>query len=247
MNWNSSWDDTRGGPKAGNFGRVVLLAVVVAILLHALAIYVLGRIPFVADITEVIEWRSRSFNVEQVEFLPESVVEEVVSEAKDSAPPEDSASLMMEVEELLPLLDNLEVDVSPEILEPEVSLKLEDPALIGEESGDLLEPVQAPEVSADLVELGSSEIIFTEVPEGQVVIEEGAVSADVPDPDEYLRDAVRKGAGGLSEEGTLEGYSSLGDLLSLPKGELNESKAALPSDLLSVSYTHLTLPTIYSV
>lgn len=232
MDQTSSWDESQRAAKGGGFGRWVLLAVAVAVILHAVVLYAMGRIPFVLGITEALEWQSRSFNVEQVEMMPEAAVEELVPGVEEAAPPEDAGSLLMEIEELLPQLENFDIDISPNISEPEVALKMEAPALMGEESGELLEPVRAPEVSPDLVEVGSAELLFAEVPDGQVVIEEGAVTAEMPDSDEYLREAVRKGAGGLSEEGVLEGYTSLGGLLSLPTGELNKSRAALPSDLL---------------
>jgi OOP family OmpA-OmpF porin len=173
----------------------------------------------------------RSVNVQQVEVQPENAP---VPPDKEEVPkpPEDAASLLTEVEELLPELLNIDIDVSPDIAEPDVAIKMEKPALEGDEAGDLLEPVKAPEVSAKLDELGSNEPIFTEVPEGRVVIEEGSVSADIPDPDEFLKDAAKRGSGGLSEEGLPEGYTGLGALLKLGTGDLEKSRAALPSDLL---------------
>lgn len=230
------WDGSKDVPiyrrrRADHFGWWVFVAVVFAIVFHAVILVAMGKIPFLVEISETKEWKSRAFNVEQVEVQP---IHEPTMPDKDEVPkpPEDAASLLTEVEELLPELQDIDIDISPDIEEPDVAIKMEKPALEGDEAGELLEPVRAPEVSAKLDELGNNDKIFTEVPDGRVVIEEGTVSADIPDPDEFLKDAARKGAGGLSEEGLPEGYTGLGALLKLGTGDLEKSRAALPSDLL---------------
>ena len=236
MNEHYHWDGSEDVPlfrrrRADHFGWWVLVAVIFAILFHVIVLVALGKIPFLLEGSEGEEIRTRAVNVQQVEVKPE--LEPVVPNAEEvPKPPEDASSLLTEVEELLPELQDIDIDVSPDIAEPDVAIKMEKPALAGEEAGDLLEPVRAPEVSAELDELGANEPVFTEVPDGRVVIEEGSVSADIPDPDEFLRDAAKRGAGGLSEEGLPEGYTGLGTLLKLGTGDLEKSRAALPSDLL---------------
>lgn len=227
-----SWDDTGRASGRRPLSRTVLVALAIALILHAALLYLCGRIPFVVELAEAFEWQSRPFRVEQVEFISQDVVAESVPEIEEPAPPENAGSLLTEIEELLPRLENLEVDISPDVLEPEVPVKMEVPALIGEESGELLEPVTIPEIAPDLAEIGTGDLALTEVPDARVVIEEGGLSTNLSDPDEYLRDAVRKGAGGLSEDGVLDGYTSLGGLLGLPAAELTRTRTALPSDLL---------------
>lgn len=236
MDQDYTWDAVKGASRyrlarPDHFGWWVLVAVLLAVLLHAGVFWAMSRLGFTLQIADSMEWKSRSFEVQQVEVIPESSPEKPADE-EVPVPEEDAANLLTEIEELLPELEDIDIDISPDIAEPEVAIKMEQPALSGDEAGELLEPVKAPEVSTRLEEIGKSEPLFQEVPEGRVVIEEGSVSADVPDPDEFLQDAARKGAGGLSEEGLLKGYSGLGKLLTLPPGELNRSRAALPSDLL---------------
>ena len=236
MEGHYSWDAVKGVPnvrhnRADHFGWWVLLAVVLAVLMHAAALVVMGRIPFVLAISDSFEWQTQSFNVQQVEVIPESTPAEPVAEEVPT-PPENAANLLTEIDELLPELQDIEIDVSPDIEEPEVAIKMEKPALAGDDAGELLEPVRAPEVSAELEELGTSERLFQKVPMGRVVIEEGSVSADIPDPDEFLKDAAVKGGSGLSEEGLPAGYTGLGKMLKLGTGDLQKSRAALPSDLL---------------
>lgn len=230
------WDGSKAEPiykrrRADHFGWWVMVAAMFAVLFHVAVLVALGKIPFLVEAKAEKDWESRAFNMEQVEVIPEV---DTVDPGKEEVPkpPEDTASLLTEVEELLPELHDIDIDISPTIEEPDVAIKMERPALAGDEAGDLLEPVKAPEVSAKLDELGNNEPIFTEVPDGRVVIEEGSVSADIPDPDEFLKEAARKGTGGLSEEGLPEGYTGLGALLKLGTGDLEKSRAALRSDLL---------------
>jgi OOP family OmpA-OmpF porin len=230
-----TWDAS-GGPnskraRSDHFGWWVLLAVVLAILVHAVGLVVLGKIPFISGFTEAFEWESRAFNVDQVEVIADSLPE-APDQEEVPKPPEDTASLLTEIEDLLPELKNIEIDVSPYIEEPDVQIKMEKPALSGDNAEELLEPVKAPDVQTKLEELGTSDRLFKEVPAGRVVIEEGSVSGDIPDPDAFLRDAAERGGGGLSEDGLPEGYTGLGTLLKLGTGDLQKSRAALPSDLM---------------
>jgi outer membrane protein OmpA-like peptidoglycan-associated protein len=209
----------------------VLLAVVLAILVHAVALVVLGKIPFIPGLTDSFEWESRAFNVEQVEVIADPLPDAPEAEEVPT-PPEDTASLLTEIEDLLPELRDIEIDVSPDIEEPDVQIKMEKPALAGDQADELLEPVKAPDIETKLEELGTSDRLFKEVPAGRVIVEEGSVSGDIPDPDEFLRDAAERGGGGLSEDGLPEGYTGLGTLLKLGTGDLQKSRAALPSDLM---------------
>ena len=138
MEGQYSWNAVKGPPnvrrnRSDHFGWWVLLAVVLAVLMHALALVVMGRIPFMMQISDSLEWRSQSFNVQQVEVIPESAPAEPVEEEVPK-PPEDAASLLTEIEELLPELQDIEIDISPDIEEPDVAIKMETPALAGGEA-----------------------------------------------------------------------------------------------------------------
>ena len=79
MQGQYSWNAVKGPPnvrrnRADHFGWWVLLAVVLAVLMHALVLMVMGRIPFVMHITDSLEWKTQSFNVQQVEVIPESCI-----------------------------------------------------------------------------------------------------------------------------------------------------------------------------
>ena len=229
--WESGGYDARSGGGGGmGYGFTVLLSVIVGVALFSGALFGMSHLKIWLGIIEPLEIKSKAFNLEQVEIssepLPEQEEEIVVPETTNST------ELLAEVEELIPELDNMELDISPEIMQPEVALEASIPLDSGEEFGELLEPVAAPEVDHVLDQIGRTENLFEEAATGQIMVEEGSVKADIVDPDEYLKDMAKKGSGGLSEEGLPSGYASIDGLLRMATGELSRSRAALPSDLL---------------
>ena len=218
------------GSRRRKFGFWVLLAVSAAVVIHAVGLWALGRFNLLLELAD-FEWTSQTFQVGKIEELPEEVVAPVAENEKIE-PPKDAEDLLTEIEELIPELDDTAIDIVPDLEKPKVALEPLKPAKIGEENGQLLEPLQAPEVQANLAELGRNEPIFTEVPEGRVIIEEGSISADIPDPDSFLKDAAVRGANGLEENGLMKGYTELGRYLNFDVDQLDKGRAALPSDLL---------------
>ena len=231
-----TWDSARTGgtryrgPRRRKFGSWILLAVGAAVVLHAIGLWALGRFNLLLELAD-FEWTSQTFQVSKIEELPEEVVAPE-TESEEAEPPEEAEDLLTEIEELIPELDDTEIDIIPDLEKPKVSLEPLKPAKIGEEDGQLLEPLKAPEVQANLEEIGRNEPLFTEVPEGRVIIEEGSISADVPDPDSFLKDAAVRGANGLEENGLMKGYTELGRYLNFDVDQLDKGRAALPSDLL---------------
>ena len=231
-----TWDSARTGgtryrgSRRRKFGSWILLAATVAVVLHAVGLWALGRFNLLLELAD-FEWTSQTFQVSKIEELPEEVVAPE-TETEEAQPPEEAEDLLTEIEELIPELDDTEIDIIPDLEKPKVSLEPLRPAKIGEEDGQLLEPLKAPEVQANLKEIGRNEPLFTEVPEGRVIIEEGSISADVPDPDSFLKDAAVRGANGLEENGLMKGYTELGRYLNFDVDQLDKGRAALPSDLL---------------
>lgn len=231
-----SWEDsgTEAGvlPRSGNvgYGFAVLVSVVVGVSLFAGLLMGLGELRLLLGLATPIEIRSDSFNLQQVEVsstpLPEVEDEVLIPETTQTS------DLLTDIEELIPELDNSELDISPEINQPALGLEASIPLDSGEDFGELLEPVAAPKVDHVLDQIGRSENLFEEAAAGQVMIEEGSVKADLVDPDELLKDMAKKGSGGLSEEGLPSGYASIDGLLQMQTSELTRSRAALPSDLL---------------
>jgi len=231
-----TWDSVRSGEsnapgsRRQKLGFWVLLSVTVAVILHAAGLWALGKFNLLLELAD-FEWTSQTFRVSETQELPVDVVAPI-PDLQDSAPASNSEALLTEIEELFPELDDMEIDILPVVEKPRVSLAPMKPARLGKEDGPLLEPLKAPEVQATLANLGRNEPLFTEVPDGRVVIEEGSISADLPDPDSFLKDAAVGGANGLDENGLLDGYTELGRYLGFDVDQLDQGRAALPSDLL---------------
>lgn len=232
-----SWED--GGYQADapvrssaglGYGFAVLLSVIVGVALFAAILLGAGQLRILLGLVKPMEIKSQNFNVEQIEVsaapLPEVEEEQIVPEVTDAS------QLLSDIEELIPELDNTELDISPEITQPEVALAASIPLDAGEEFGELLEPVAAPKVDHVLDQIGRTENLFQEAATGQIMVEEGSVKADIMDPDALLKDMASKGSGGLSDEGLPSGYASIDGLLQMASNELSRSRAALPSDLL---------------
>ncbi len=231
-----TWDAARTGgsrfrgSRRRKFGSWVLIAVTIAVVLHAVGLWTLGRFNLLLELAD-FDWNTQNFNVSSVGKIPEEAVAPE-AETEIAVPPEKAEDLLTEIEELIPELDNMEIDIIPDLEKPKVSLEPLKPAKIGEEDGAFLEPLEAPEVQANLAELGRHDPVFAEVAEGRVIIEEGSVSADVPDPDSFLKNAAVRGANGLEENGLMQGYTELGRYLNFDVDQLDKGRAALPSDLL---------------
>ncbi|MDQ8189508.1 OmpA family protein [Roseibacillus persicicus] len=222
-----------GSSKGGGigYGFSVLLSVIIGVSLFGALLFGMSELKVWLGIVEPLEIKSKAFNLEQVEIATEPLpeIEDEVIVPETSA---DATELLAEVEELIPELDDTELDISPDIAQPEVALEASIPLDAGEDFGELLEPVAAPKVDHVLDQIGRTENLFEEAATGQVMVEEGSVKADIVDPDEYLKDMASKGSGGLSEDGLPSGYASIDGLLRMATGELSRSRAALPSDLL---------------
>lgn len=226
-----TWDEVQDAsefeaPVQRSFGWWLMVAVVFAVIFHAAVLWGLGRLNLWLELSK-IEVTSRSFNVTTENEQPEPV-----APTEEVEEPLEPISAMDDFEDLLPELDDVELDIVPDLAKPKLDLQPIKPAAIGEVEGELLKPLEAPEVKTNLEELGGAEKLFQDIPEGRVAIDEGSVSADIPDMDAYLKDAVLKGAGGLDERGVLEGYSELGTYLNYDVDQLDKGRAALPSDLL---------------
>ncbi|MGE9267708.1 MAG: OmpA family protein [Verrucomicrobiales bacterium] len=234
MSQDYSWDEREGfeePPKSG-FGWSVLLAIVLALLAHlALIIWGVNKV-LVFTFTEPEEWVSDRLRLQEVQISPEELPDAVPDE--DEKRPEGESELLEEIDDLLPELHNVEVDIATEVLEPELpDMKLETPALSGAEEGLVVDPVEGPEVNPESVELGQVSNLFPEVKSGQLVVDQGKPIADVLDPNALAEEmALKKGAGGLSDKGVLSGYTGLEAYSKMSPGDLQVNKASIGSDLL---------------
>ena len=87
-------------------------------------------------------------------------------------------------------------------------------------------------MDADLAELGREPVNIQPAELGQITVDPGAVQVDDSEIGKFTEDLIRKGANGKVENGTLDGVTSLDNLLDLPPNILLGKKTMLPSDLL---------------
>ncbi len=231
-----SWHDTHGKstyrlPGPENFGWWVAVAVLLALLVHVGLFFMLGRITVAFGFGEALEIRTAPVNVEQVEVRP-AEWEEAAPPDEVEQPREEAVPLLEEIDMLELLPKDIEIEIRPDITEADYELKLENPALSGELEGESIEPVAGPAIEAEIAELGRLDAVLEPVPEGRVIVDPGAASSDVLDPDAFNEELLKKGAEGASDRGVLKDFTSLDEMIGMTGNSLLDKKAMIGSDLL---------------
>ena len=231
-----SWSEARGGgtyrlPGPEHLGWWAAVAMLVSILLHVAVFLALDRMKIALKFEQARELSTGNINVRQVEIRP--------MEDQETAPPEnvvqppaDTAELLEEIELLAALPKDQEIDIKPDVLDPEYALQMKTPAAEGEPSEVAMNLSSGLEVDTDLPELGREPELLKPAEIGQVTVDPGAVQMDDSDMGKFTEDLIKSGANGKVEQGALDGIASLDDLLGLPPNILLSKKTMLPSDLL---------------
>jgi len=231
-----SWKDERGDdtyhlPGPDHLGWWAVAAVIASLLLHVLVFFALDRMKIALRFQQARELSTAPVDIRQVHITPEEPAPRATPEDLVT-PPMDPASLLEEIDLLEMLPTDIDIDILPEILEPEYALRMENPALMGDPDALAMEVSSGIDVEAELLQMGKE---ITELPPaavGQLTIDPGAAAADDPDLSKFTDDLLRRGAEGKAREGTLDGLASLDDLIGLPPNTLVNKTTMLPSDLL---------------
>lgn len=231
-----SWSTSRDTgvyrlPGPDHLGWWAAVAMLLSILLHVVVFFALDRLKIVFDFAEPKEITTSPIDVRQVEIRPMDNPESLPPE-DIIKPPTDTAALLDEVELLDILPKNQEIDIKPEIIEAEYAIRLQNPAREGSPEATALEIASGLEVDTDLPELGREPESIRPAEIGQITVDPGAVQVDDSEIGKFTEDLIRKGANGKVENGTLDGVTSLDNLLDLPANVLLGKKTMLPSDLL---------------
>ena len=231
-----SWSTSRDTgvyrlPGPDHLGWWAAVAMLLSILLHVVVFFALDRMKIVFDFAEPKEITTSPIDVRQVEIRPMDNPESLPPE-DIVKPPTDTAALLDEVELLDILPKNQEIDIKPEIIEAEYAIRLQNPAREGSPEATALEIASGLEVDTDLPELGREPESIRPAEIGQITVDPGAVQVDDSEIGKFTEDLIRKGANGKVENGTLDGVTSLDNLLDLPANVLLGKKTMLPSDLL---------------
>jgi outer membrane protein OmpA-like peptidoglycan-associated protein len=224
----------RGGssfrlPGPEHLGGWVALALMVALVLHVVLFFTLGQIRVALGLAPDPDVAPRIL-MEQVEIAPPPF-DQAPEDTPMEAPPKDSSALLDEIDLLDIMPKDTELDIRPDVVNPEIALRLQTPALDGELLGEMLKPVPGPMVAAEIENLGRMEETLTPSA-GQVIVDPGEARADLLDPDEFNEQLMKKGAEGAGKNGVMEGYTSLDDMLNLPGNDLTNTTGMIGSDLL---------------
>jgi outer membrane protein OmpA-like peptidoglycan-associated protein len=231
-----SWSELRGSgtyrlPGPEHLGWWAAVAMLLSVLMHVGVFLMLDHMKIALRFEQVRELNTRAINIRQVEVRP--------MEAERSAPPEEVVTPPKEAAELLEEIDLLqalpldqEIDIKPEIQEPEYALKMQNPALEGDPQAVAMEVSSGLEIDTELPEFGREPERLKPAEIGQVTVDPGAVPTDDAELGKFTEEILKRGAGGNVQNGALDGIATLDDLLDLPPNILLNSKTMLPSDLL---------------
>ncbi len=230
-----SWETggTYTPPRREGLGWYVLVAVVLALLIHVGALIAASSTFYRAEISEPQEWESQPIRVTSVETEVEELAEVPLEDELER--PVDDSELIDSTEDAIAELQNTEIDIDTQIEEAVLpELKIEKPKLVGLEDGELLKPVIGAEVNPDIPDPGQMKIDFPLAKANQlVVVDDGAPLADVLDPNSVVAELGHmKGAGGDQADGVIDGYTGLTAYAKMSPGDLQRNKASIGSDLL---------------
>jgi outer membrane protein OmpA-like peptidoglycan-associated protein len=217
-------------PGPDHLGRWAAVAMVVSVLLHVCLFFSLdrvkiafGNLPSDDLTTEPIDIR-----VEVKPYVEESLppVEDIIT------PPNETADLLDEIDLLEMLPKEVEIDISPNVIDPEYALKMSNPLVSGEVDIVANEISSKFDLEANLPEFGRMTTDLQPAAVGQIIVDPGAVKVDDGEMANFTDELIKKGNQGLVDRGKLDGVESLDQLLNLPENLLLSKKTLLPSDLL---------------
>ncbi|MCW1926172.1 OmpA family protein [Luteolibacter arcticus] len=231
-----SWRESRESmplrlPGPDNLGWWAGVAFFLAVILHVAAFFALGHIKIGLGSTEGAEIETGPVQIEQVEILPP---DRALDPPEDVAPPPpDTNALLEEIDILGKLPENTEMDLKPDINDPEFAIRLTNPAQEGDPAGVVVDPAAGFDIDTALPDLGRTAEPMPLAADAQIIVDPGAAVADDDSAiDRFAEDLLKKGAGGNAEAGTLDGVVTLDDMVGLPVEVLVGKSTMLPSDLL---------------
>jgi OmpA-OmpF porin, OOP family len=170
-------------------------------------------------------------SIRQVEIKPMEDLPPVAEEAV-AQPVPDSSSLLDEIDLLRALPDDKEIDIQPDVVDPEYALKMSKPAQEGSPAELAQEAASSFEIDSELPELGRESSNLPPAVVGQLVVDPGSAEVEEDSLGRFTDDLMKQGADGKLAQGALDGVASLDALLDLPANLLLAKKTMLPSDLL---------------
>lgn len=216
-------------PTADHLGRWATAGIILSLLLHVVAFFVLNRMKIFMPLdppAQTVTERVRLNPVDTVPFEPpkETPVEVV-------QPPTDLPKLLDEIDVLDKLPPDTELEIRPDVKALAVDVPLGGtPLESGDPAGTAPDLIKGLNLEIDLPLPGRDDTLMPSANPNQVVVERGVAKADEFDPTAVVDDLLKKGAGGKAPTGSLQG--SIEEALGLPADVLVDKTTVLPSDLL---------------
>lgn len=231
-----SWKEERGDdtyhlPGPDHLGWWAAAAIVASLLLHVAVFFALDRMKIALRYQQAREVSTAPVDIRQARIAPEDPATRETPEDL-IVPPVDPASLLEEIDLLDMLPEDVEIDISPDVTEPEYALRMQNPTLMGEPDAIAMDISSGIDIDSELMQMGQEVNELPPAAVGQLTIDPGAAMADDPDLAKFTDDLLRKGADGKTRDGALDGLASLDELLGLPPNTLVNKTTMLPSDLL---------------
>ncbi len=203
------------------------LALILAIIFHVGLFAYLKKIEFFNTAPTKSEEQTYLINTDSPE------IPEIVPSQEQTLPEyAEAQEEIAELDELLVELHNQELDINISVEAPQVAINMSLPSKAGELEGALDDIILNTNTDTILEDIGTSIADNTLAAEGQLIIKEGSMQGELLDQRDLIDNTTLQGIGGLSDDGIMNGYSSLDSLLSMSESRLAGSRTALPSDLL---------------
>jgi len=230
-----NWEGVRYGtrrkaPKSDPLTKWIMIALLLAIVCHIVVLIAMKKMPIFFQTNNSNEIVTQSVvvrNVESQRYIDtpkESILHEVDS------PVEAVDALIEELEMLEEAPEDIEMDFSPAIDSPDISIPMEAPAISGDLESTALDLTAGMDISEEVEDLGvTSDFLKPEV--GQITVDPGKQAANEFDPDLFNVE-LAKGANGDTRDGVLEGFTPLSEMTRLSQSDLAQAKGMIGSDLL---------------
>ena len=220
---------TYSPPRREGLGWYVLVAVILALIIHVAALVRAGNTFYEAQMSEATDWVSQPVRLNMAETELEDIAE--VPPEEELERPVDDSELVDDPESAIAELQEIEIDIDTKVEDvsfPE--MRIEKPILAGTNIGDLLKATLKENSDIPVVLV---RIDFPEAKRGKIIVDEGTQLADVLDPDKVVQDLGKlKGGNGSDAAGEIKGYTGLFAYANMSPGELEQNKASIGSDLL---------------
>lgn len=228
---NERREDTYHLPGPEHLGWWAAAAVIISIALHVVVFFLLDRWEIALPFSKAKELTTAPVPIRQVEVKPMEDLPPIPDKPVAEPIPE-SAALLDEIDLLKALPENLEVEMKPDVLDPEYALQKAQPAESGDPAAIARETASSFEIEDALPDFGRETIELPPAAVGQVVINPGNAVVEDDAVGKLTEALIKKGANGDVAKGSLDGVTSINNLLDLPANLLLSKKTMLPSDLL---------------